>query len=70
LPAFLARPADAPAYHGFLLVPETLTEGWCFGSISRFEDPSLIKSGIGSIPDTDHTLKRFQLSATARTATP
>lgn len=37
LPAFIARPADAPAYHGFTVVPETETEGWVLGVISDFE---------------------------------
>jgi hypothetical protein len=26
------------AYHGFTLVPETLTDGWCLGAITRFDD--------------------------------
>jgi hypothetical protein len=28
LPAFLARPEDAPVYHGFPILEESLTEGW------------------------------------------
>jgi len=39
LPAFLAKPAGSPVYHGFVIVPETYTEGWCLGSITEFEDP-------------------------------
>lgn len=38
LPAFLARPADAPVYHGFPIIEETLTDGWRFGAISAFDD--------------------------------
>lgn len=35
LPAFLARPADAPVYHGFPLIEWSRTaDGWCFGMIS------------------------------------
>lgn len=37
LPAFIARPADAPVYHGFTLVPETETDGWVLGVISDYE---------------------------------
>jgi hypothetical protein len=44
-PAFLARPKDAPVYHGFPLVPETETNGWIFGSITEFEDPSGCEDG-------------------------
>jgi hypothetical protein len=40
LPAFLARPEGAPVYHGFPLVPETMTEGWCFGAITEYADPN------------------------------
>ena len=29
----------SPVYHGFVVVPETCTEGWCLGSITEFEDP-------------------------------
>ena len=39
LPAFLAPPAGAPAYYGFLLVEETRADGWCFGTISDFLEP-------------------------------
>jgi hypothetical protein len=36
LPAFLARPKDAPVYHGFPLLEQSRTEdGWCFGTISE-----------------------------------
>jgi hypothetical protein len=35
LPAFLARPANAPVYHGFAVLEESRTpEGWCFGTIT------------------------------------
>jgi hypothetical protein len=37
-PAFLSRPEDAPVYHGFPLIEETRTDGWCFGAITAFED--------------------------------
>lgn len=28
-----------PLYHGFVVVPETCTDGWCLGTITSFEDP-------------------------------
>jgi hypothetical protein len=39
LPTFLARPDGAPVYHGFPLIPETMTDGWCLGAITHFEYP-------------------------------
>jgi len=44
-PAFVARPAGSPVYHGFVIVPETCTDGWCLGSITEFEDPDGCDSG-------------------------
>ncbi|MGP0069289.1 MAG: hypothetical protein ACLQGP_37520 [Isosphaeraceae bacterium] len=36
LPASLARPEDAPVYHGFPMLKRSRTEdGWCFGTISE-----------------------------------
>ena len=38
VPAFLARPEDAPVYHGFPLLENSRTDdGWCFGTISEPE---------------------------------
>src|SRR5438128_1251928 len=45
LPAFLSKPAGSPVYHGFVVIPETCTEGWCLGSITEFEDPAGCTSG-------------------------
>ena len=45
LPAFLSRPAGAPVYHGFVVVPETYTDGWCLGVITDYEDPDGVDSG-------------------------
>jgi hypothetical protein len=46
LPAFLARPAGAPVYHGFPLLEESRTEdGWCFGMISDPDCPEGCNSG-------------------------
>jgi hypothetical protein len=38
LPAFLARPTDAPVYHGFTTVEESRADGWVFGTITDYED--------------------------------
>ena len=35
-PAFLARPAGSPVYHGFVVVPETVIDGWVLGEITPF----------------------------------
>jgi hypothetical protein len=36
LPAFLARPKDAPVYDGFPMLEQSRTvDGWCFGTISE-----------------------------------
>jgi hypothetical protein len=40
LPAFLARPADAPVYHGFPVIAESATDGWYLGTITDFADPN------------------------------
>jgi hypothetical protein len=48
LPAFLAPPANAPPYHGFPLVPETCTDGWCYGAIAEFVDSEHYPHGCDS----------------------
>jgi hypothetical protein len=53
LPAFLSRPEGAPVYHGFGLVEETRTDGWCFGAITEFEDPNGCESGDGFVVAPD-----------------
>src|SRR2546430_8350337 len=45
LPAFLARPKSAPVYHGFPVVPETMTDGWCFGAITEYASADGCNSG-------------------------
>ena len=53
LPAFLSRPEGAPVYHGFVLVEETRTDGWCFGAITAFEEPEGCKAGDGFVVAPD-----------------
>ena len=52
-PAFLSRPEGAPVYHGFPLVEETRTDGWCFGAITAFEDPDGCDCGDGFVVAPD-----------------
>jgi len=37
-PAFIAQPKDAPVYHGFPVLEDSLTNGWRYGAITEFED--------------------------------
>jgi hypothetical protein len=36
-PAFLARPAGAPVYHGFRVLDDVVVDGFIFGAITDFE---------------------------------
>jgi hypothetical protein len=49
LPGFLARPANAPVYHGFPVVPETETDGWAYGAITAFDGPEPQTEGDGYV---------------------
>jgi len=51
--AFLSRPEGAPVYHGFRLIEETRTDGWCFGAITAFEDPGGCDYGDGFVVAPD-----------------
>lgn len=55
LPAFVARPAGAPAYHGFGIVEETRVEGWVFGTISDYADPDGCEWGDAFVIAPDGT---------------
>lgn len=48
LPAFLSRPRGTPVYHGFPLVEETWTDGWCYGAITEFNEPECHPNGCES----------------------
>ena len=37
LPGFLARPSDAPVYHGFQVLSDVAVDGFIFGMITDFE---------------------------------
>jgi acyl carrier protein len=53
LPGFLARPADAPVYHGFPIIPESETDGWVYGAITAFDtaEPQTEGDGYVIAPD-------------------
>ena len=53
LPAFLSRPEGAPVYHGFSLIEETRTDGWCFGAITEYADPDGCEGGDGFVVAPD-----------------
>lgn len=36
-PAFIARPAGAPVYHGFQILQDVVAEGFTFGKITDFD---------------------------------
>ena len=55
LPAFLARPAGAPVYHGFPIIEETGTEGWRYGAITSFTKPGGCEAGDGFVVAPDGT---------------
>lgn len=63
LPAFLARPAGAPVYHGFPLIDETRTDGWCYGAITGFDDPDGCEAGDGFVVAPDGSRKGLVWSA-------
>ena len=55
LPAFLARPAGAPVYHGFPIIEETETDGWRYGAITAFKESDGCSEGDGFVVAPDGT---------------
>jgi hypothetical protein len=52
VPAFVARPAGAPVYHGFVVLDDVQVEGFVLGTISDFEsEPSDYGDGFVVGPD-------------------
>src|SRR5664280_2213515 len=49
LPAFMAKPNGAPAYHGFVVIEESETEGWRYGAITGFEGVDKEEAGDGFV---------------------
>jgi hypothetical protein len=39
-PAFIAKPKDAPVYHGFPILNDVVVDGFTFGKITDFESES------------------------------
>jgi len=52
-PAFLSRPEGTPVYYGFPLIEESRTDGWCFGTITAFEDLDGCEYGDGFVEAPD-----------------
>lgn len=51
-PAFIARPAGAPVYHGFQVLEDVIVEGFAFGKITDFEaEPSQEGDAFVVAPD-------------------
>jgi hypothetical protein len=51
-PAFIARPAGAPVYHGFQVLEDIIVEGFAFGKITDFEaEPSQEGDAFVVAPD-------------------
>lgn len=53
VPGFIARPDGAPVYHGFVVVPETMTGGWAYGAITAFETDEPQHEGDGFVVAPD-----------------
>jgi hypothetical protein len=53
LSAFLAKPDGSPAYYGFPLLLESMTDGWCLGAITEYLDPGGCDSGDAFIVAPD-----------------
>ncbi|HEY6970371.1 MAG TPA: hypothetical protein VJA94_14275 [Candidatus Angelobacter sp.] len=52
LPAFIAKPAGAPVYHGFVVLDDVVVEGFTLGKISDFEaEPMDYGDGFVIAPD-------------------
>ncbi|HXX18217.1 MAG TPA: hypothetical protein VEJ46_02340 [Candidatus Acidoferrum sp.] len=51
-PAFIARPAGAPVYHGFQILDDVVVDGFIFGKITDFEaEPSQVGDAFLIAPD-------------------
>jgi len=46
-------PLESPLYHGFLVVPETYTDGWCLGLISEIDEEIGSDSGDAFVVTPD-----------------
>jgi hypothetical protein len=51
LPAFLARPSDAPVYHGFQLLDDVVVDGFTLGLITDFEQGGTAGDAFVVAPD-------------------
>ena len=62
-PAFIARPGDAPVYHGFPVVTDVVVEGFTFGKITDFEtEPCTEGDALVIAPDDSRAGLVWQVS--------
>lgn len=55
LPAFIARPQGAPAYHGFPLLPDSEKDGFVFGVITKLRTDAPASWGDAYVVAPDGT---------------
>ncbi len=65
LPGFLARPSDAPVYHGFKVLHDVVVDGFTFGMITDFEaEPVSYGDAFVVAPDNSRAGLVWQVSET------
>ena len=64
-PAFIARPTDAPVYHGFQVLDDVVIEGFTLGKITDFEaQPSSYGDAFVIAPDGSRAGLVWEVSET------
>lgn len=64
-PAFIARPAGAPVYHGFQILSDVVVEGFIFGKITDFEaEPCNVGDAFIIAPDDSRAGLVWEVSDT------
>ena len=64
LPAFLAKPSDAPVYHGFRVLSDVVVDGFTLGTITDFEaEPATEGDSFVIAPDNSRAGLVWEISA-------
>ena len=64
LPGFLAKPSDAPVYHGFRVLDDVVVDGFTLGTITDFEaEPSAKGDSFVVAPDNSRAGLVWEISA-------
>jgi hypothetical protein len=64
LPGFLAKPADAPVYHGFCVLDDVVVDGFTLGAITDFEaEPTTEGDAFVIAPDNSRAGLVWEVSA-------